>query len=482
MQASNLHNVAPNVQLGLAFLDGKPVLFVEAIENIPPHTELVYDWGDANTGRLLRVTLWAQASQSHLVHIHRRKLEAIHDLYMIERPILEPLKPLEENNDILWMHYLRDGSLQLWDYEGLEKLQASYKVDEKFPLQGLETGFQESNCRYIERTDVSASAKLMLACMPAQERPPRWQDFFSDRLELARKLMYTTDSPNVELRRIDCLHHPVRFLNPPTKPQYGLFAKQRIQPHMPIVCYKGEVVTKQEYDSLIAPQYTFDFGMPIGVHIDANDCANEGRFANDCFARVWNLVVGSPEQPTGRNACYVSCWDDTYNHPVLFIMAERQISKEEEIVVDYGLLGFWNPLMHELGRQHTAYYNAVSQICEQLQKNLERFSIPAPPRLSWDQLREAKEGNLFSMLPPKALQYVEQQEEYVNEIAIDCIVDKREMPFGVQYRVKWENYDWSHNTWMHAADLPEDMIREYEASLNGRRHALRSRKKNAGKK
>ncbi len=41
------------------------------------------------------------------------------------------------------------------------------------------------------------------------------------------------------------------------------------------------------------------------------------------------------------------------------------------------------------------------------------------------------------------------------------------MPFGVQYLVKWESFDWSHNTWTHARDAPADMVAAYEAMMAG---------------
>jgi hypothetical protein len=36
----------------------------------------------------------------------------------------------------------------------------------------------------------------------------------------------------------------------------------------------------------------------------------------------------------------------------------------------------------------------------------------------------------------------------------------------VQYLVKWEDYDWSHNSWIHKDDLPEEVIQQFELQQN----------------
>ncbi len=437
MRSCHLENVQPNVQVVLCIVDDKPVLCVESIVQIPQHTELLYDWGEGNLSRLLRVLLWAQCSHSHALHIYRRRLEQLYEIYGLPRPALEPVRPLEDDPAVFWLGHLREGSMNVWDTKFAQRHASRYSQDIKCPTVTLKTVMEETGCKLIVRTEASASAKTVIASMEASGRPPRWQDEFADKLQLATQLMYTLECPSVELRRVDYLHHPVRYLNPPGKPQYAVFAKSAVLADTPVVCYKGEVVTLQEFDRLSAPQYTFDFNLEEGLYINAKEIGNEGRFVNDCFARVWHT-----DGNEGANARYLVCWDDTYNVPVLFIVAgkdafqKRGISKGEEIVVSYGET-FWTPLMHELLRQHSSYYSASAQIVRQLERHLVACDLALPRHLSWKELLEMDEGNLFSGLPRNALQH-EAREEFEEEVEIESVLDKRCMRFGVQYLVKWK--------------------------------------------
>jgi hypothetical protein len=56
-------------------------------------------------------------------------------------------------------------------------------------------------------------------------------------------------------------------------------------------------------------------------------------------------------------------------------------------------------------------------------------------------------------------------EEIAKETDVQCILEKRVLSFGVQYLVKWRDFDWSHNSWIHASDTPSDMVAEFEESL-----------------
>lgn len=60
------------------------------------------------------------------------------------------------------------------------------------------------------------------------------------------------------------------------------------------------------------------------------------------------------------------------------------------------------------------------------------------------------------------------------EEEIEELVDKRVMPFGVQYLVKWARYDWSHNTWSHEADLPSELVQIYELSRGAEKKGKRT--------
>ena len=285
---------------------------------------------------------------------------------------------------------------------------------------------------------------------------------FPDKLPKARELlMEKSDPSHIEIRRIDSLFHPVRYLNPPGKPQYGVFARSFIGVGTPIVCYKGEVITQYEFDSMKYPQYTFDFGMDLSLHINADDYGNEGRYVNDCFGRVW----GNKEDSEVANAQYVVCWDSLYSIPVLFIASTRNISKGEEVVVDYGKDTYWNPLLHALGKKHADYYVRSLQVVHSLEAVLEEHKIPLPRRKHWKELLECPEGKLYKPLPPNAatITIKSQEDEESSEVEVEQLVAKREMPFGTQYLVKWKNFDWSHTTWSHERELPPLLVSDFES-------------------
>lgn len=476
MRSSALENLAQNAHVVVEHVDGLPVLCVEALYDMPEHTELICDWDETNLHYLLRATVFAQASRTHSMHIRRRMLESLYDMYDLKRPILRPTLPVEKVPEVLWMRYLDKESLNLWEYiEASKKFTKGPIFDEALPVISAETAFVESECTLIARTEASHEAKALLNGARLNDKPPDWKVVFSDKLRATHELMYQIECPNVEIRRIDYLYHPVRFLNPPGKSQYGIFARVHFSEGAPIVCYKGEVITQREYDKMASPQYSFDFGLEFSLHINADDNGNEGRYVNDCFGRNWDPNKADEDV---ANAHYLVCWDENHNIPALFIVAKKPIARGEEIVVDYGKL-YWNPLMHELGRRHAREFCKTMQICKQLEEDLLAKRIPLPPELHWPALATHPEGQKYRPLPVGAM--VEEGgsdgelPEHV-EAEIEELVDKRVMPFGVQYLVKWAKYDWAHNTWAHEADLPDNLVQQFEMSLlakSGVRRELR---------
>ena len=467
LRSSALENLDANVQLVVALLNGRPYLCVETTEILPGGTELLSDWDDHNMHVLLRYVMISMASHSHASHIYRCTLENLYDIYQLPRPQLTPVRPVQDCPTVLWLDYIRKDSLSIHDFVAWWKQMPARPSDQMLPLVGPETAFRESECTLVAHNIPSSDCKKLLSLLKAPDRPPRWQDVFADRPKMAHALLFNSDCPNVEIRRIDYLYHPVRFCNPPSdRPQYGIFAKAKIRAEEPIVCYKGEVITQREHDHLLPlPQYTFDLGLDLSLHINADDNGNEGRYVNDCFGRVWE--AGSTDAASA-NARYLICWDDIHGIPVLFIMAgPKGICRGEEIVVDYGQY-YWNPLMQELTRRHARFYANSSQIIEQLQNDLrQNHNIRVPEPLGWSELlRHGEESQVFRTLPKLAvrdyqLATTDDTADTV-DVHIDHILEKRVMPFGVQYLVQWQGYDWSHNTWKHAADLPPAEVLECE--------------------
>lgn len=459
-----------NVQMILGFVRGCPYLCVEAVQDIPKGTELLSDYDDMNLHRLLRATVWAQASQSHAEHVHRCALETLYDIYDLPRPEIGPLKPIRDIPKILWLNYMDRYSRTLIDFQFavLSRREESCELskDVLYPVTAAETAFAQSHCNIISHTDVSAEAKVLLQ-IGMDDRPPRWQDIFVEKANAlaAHDLLYEKNCPGIVIKRIDDLLHPVRFLSPPGKPQYGVFATSSFQANSPILSYKGEVISQREYDADSGRQYSFDFGLSLSLHIDACENGNEGRFVNDCFGRVWEPGRQDSE---AANANYTVCWDFGYNMPVLFIVAgPKGVSKGEEVVVDYGKL-FWNPLLHEMGRAHARFYCITSQINSILEEDLRSKGVRVPRYKTWPEVLSRPEGQVYRPLPMSAPSYesfeeiaLQSEEEYV-EVGVEQIVDKQVTPYGVLYLVKWENFDVTRNSWLHAQDLSPEMIDAYE--------------------
>ncbi len=469
-RCDELQNLSRNCHLITTIINGLPYVCVETLAELPAGTELVFDWGDVNLTYIMRFSLFAMASHSHSCHIYRRKLESLYNIYNLPRPKLGRIKSVAEDTDILWQRFLRSNSLSLRDYKKsfyqLRAMDSTYR-DEALPFVSRESAFEHSECTLLPRTKASPEVRRLLMSMSAVHRPPRWQEEFADKIRATEALLWSTEAPNVEIRRIDYLFHPVRFLNPPGRNQYGVFARVSVPAHAPILCYKGEIITQQEHDAMSPlPQYAFDFTIDLSLHINADDNGNEGRFVNDCFGRMWERGKADSD---AANASYHICWDDTNAIPVLFVVAkDKYISPGDEIVVDYGS-HFWNPLMHELGKRHAKFYCRTRQINEQLVADLRSKNISVPEENHWPDLLTSGDTFIYRPLPPGATPDWEmEQEECANqEMDVERIVDKRVMPFGVQYLVKWESFDWSHNTWTHARDAPADMVAAFEAKLAG---------------
>ena len=85
--------------------------------------------------------------------------------------------------------------------------------DEALPVVSRIAAFQQSECTYLERSKPSVEAKRLLARLPSDQKPPRWQDEFSDKIRAAQDLLWSMEAPSIEIRRIDYLFHPVRVLD-----------------------------------------------------------------------------------------------------------------------------------------------------------------------------------------------------------------------------------------------------------------------------
>jgi hypothetical protein len=245
-----------------------------------------------------------------------------------------------------------------------------------------------------------------------------------------------------------------------------VFARVSINPRAPIVCYKGEIITQQEHDHMSPlPQYAFDFTMHLSLHINADDNGNEGRYVNDCFGRIWEK---GRSDSSAANASYLICWDETAQIPVLFIVAkDKQIAEGEEIVVDYGS-HFWNPLMHELIKRHSRFLCRSRQITAMLASDLASQGVVPPPEPTWADLLKDYDSHIYRSVPYGALcdwELDREEEEVAKETDVECILKKRVMPFGTQYLVKWSNFDYSHNSWVHEGDAPREMVADFEAGL-----------------
>lgn len=81
---------------------------------------------------------------------------------------------------------------------------------------------------------------------------------------------------------------------------------------------------------------------------------------------------------------------------------------------------------------------------------------------SWARLSTLSHGLFHHALPDHALRGSIPDVGADFECDIEAIVSKRCTAFGVQYLVKWVGFDSSHNSWEHAENLPEEMVREYD--------------------
>ncbi len=136
--------------------------------------------------------------------------------FNLRRPQLQRMKSVLDDKEILWLRVLGDPhkTLSFAQYKkaylDLGKAYVGYK-DEALPVVSRIAAFQQSECTFLERSKPSVEAKRLLASrMTSDMRPPRWQDEFSDKLRVAQDLLWSTDAPNIEIRRIDYLFHPVK--------------------------------------------------------------------------------------------------------------------------------------------------------------------------------------------------------------------------------------------------------------------------------
>lgn len=266
----------------------------------------------------------------------------------------------------------------------------------------------------------------------------------------------------VSVRRIDSLHHHVRWSNSPASVQFGVWADEDLPALYPVVTYKGLLTTEQEAE----PTASYFVECPDGINIlvDASVHGNEGRFVND--------PRGTGAKPNCR---YVWTWDAKLRQTMLFVVSKRKILRGEEITASYGD-EFWTQATPQALRDHAKFMcmgvTRVLQL-ERCLTELGRSSVP-PVRVFVEPTaatgkragRQRVAPYRCSLYPSNVLATMVEQDPYPFEVET-IVAARRKRPGHVEYLVRFVGVDPSWNQWLEQSECDPAAVEAYHQHEGG---------------